>query len=167
MKLIRRNTLPAICLALAAVTANQVSAVGNDTPGRLVLSGTSVNLDRSSRALADGLDGTAIRHAQRVLERNPTRVEAALARQNLCLAWMRQGGVAQAEPHCRFAAAAQIGDVRVRRSGNFYTVVRRNGDAAGTEPLAAVIQQNLAAHLGILDTARVASSTEAPRSENN
>jgi hypothetical protein len=167
MKLTRLNTLPAICLTLAAVTANQALADGNDTPGRLVLSGTSVNLDRSSRALADGLDGTAIRHAQRVLERNPMRVEAALARQNLCLAWMGQGGVEHAAAHCRFAAQAELGDVRVRRDGDFYVVVRRGAGTADTEPLQFVIDRNLAASLQKLDASRFASAAAAGAGETN
>jgi len=152
--------LPGLLLTLFTVGAS----AGGDTA--LVLSGSSVNLDNSTRALAAGRDGAAIRYAGRVLERNPTRIEAAIARHNLCLAWMGQGGAREAEEHCRFAAAADLADVRVRRDGDYFAIVRRNADGADTESLQAVLGRNLAAQLERLNTPRVASTAEAAQPAN-
>jgi hypothetical protein len=154
-----------VLASAASLFATGVS--GSETASTsLVLSGTSVNLDNSTRALAAGRDGAAIRYAGRVIERNPDRVEAAIARHNLCLAWMGQGGVEEAETHCRFAAAADMGDVRVRRDGDYFVIARRNADGADTESLQAVLGRSLAAQLERLNAARVASSQTAPQQAN-
>lgn len=150
----------AAALSSTGVSGGEIPATG------LVLSGSSVNLDNSTRALAAGRDGAAIRYAGRVLERNPDRIEAAIARHNLCLAWMGQGGVEKAEAHCRFAAAADLGGVRVRQDGNYFVIARRNADGADTEALQAVLGRNLAAQLERLNTARVASSASTPQQAN-
>ncbi|HEY7840812.1 MAG TPA: hypothetical protein VIC61_04525 [Gammaproteobacteria bacterium] len=146
-------------LLATAAGLSAAGAAGGEIPATvLVLSGSSVNLDNSTRALAAGRDGAAIRYAGRVIERNPDRVEAAIARHNLCLAWMGQGGVEEAETHCRFAAAADLGDARVRRDGDYFVIARRNADGTDTESLQAVLGRNLAAQLERLNTSRVASS---------
>ena len=95
------------------------------------------------------------------------QIETAIARHNLCLAWMGQGGVDEAATHCRFAAEADLGDVRVRRDGDFYVVVRSNADAADTESLQSVIGRNLAASLEKLNAARVASTSDTGAKQTN
>jgi hypothetical protein len=153
-------------IGLVLASAAALSATGSEVPAGLVLSGSSVNLDNSTRALAAGRDGAAIRYAGRVLERNPDRIEAAIARHNLCLAWMGQGGVEEAEAHCRFAAAADLGEVRVRRDGDYFVIARRNADGADTESLQSVLGRNLAVQLERLNASRVASGAAAPQQAN-
>lgn len=118
----------------------------------LVLSGSSLNLDNSTRALANGRDGSAIRYALRVLDRNPDAVESAIAQHNLCLAYLAEGRAAEAAQYCSAAGAAQLSGVQVRRDGEFYVIA-----AGAAETLAAVIARNLAAH----DAARIASTKSA------
>jgi hypothetical protein len=153
---------------LLATAANlSAGAAGGEIPATgLVLSGSSVNLDNSTRALAAGRNGAAVRYAGRVIERNPDGAEAAIARHNLCLAWMGQGAVEEAEAHCRFAAAADVAEIRVRRDGDYFVIARRNADAPGTESLGVVLGRNLAAQLERLNTSRVASSAEATPQAN-
>ena len=107
-----------------------------------ILTGDSAHLDRSTRFLANGYHGAAVRHAEKALRKDTTPLGQLLANHNICIGLTLAGESGAADQYCRRAAELEVPMLYLSRvEGRFMQVKSRPG--AGFIELRSAVSHNL------------------------
>lgn len=112
---------------------------------RLIWSTTSAAANQSTEALLEGRHTHAIRFAKDVLRSKTHPANHAIARHNLCLAYLARGEREEAAPFCELALNAEAGYQVAEREGRLVvTANAETSDAGRSSTLATAIRTNVA-----------------------
>ncbi len=147
------NPINTKSLMLTLITVSLISIQGlvfagdNDAEAIWVMTGDSPLLDRSSKYLYNGKTKAGIKYAQRALARSQSKYAQAIARHNLCIAYVQTGEVGLAGTHCAEARNTTIPDSALKKiKPGLYKIVRNKKKMSGTPGLGFIIAQNLENH---------------------